>query len=128
MKEIFRKLKKLEREISSAKGEFVLFGLFLRKDAPGKYDLLVSSPWLEAEQKKSLEYLAKKVSSTLNQDELLSLSRIVVLERNNPALKAILKSIHVKQGDVKVQNTNFGGVQISQACISTSAQMPPTTK
>ena len=127
MKEIFGKLKKLEKEISSEKGEFELFGIFLREDSPGKYDLLVSAPWMETEQKQSLEYLAKRVSSKLNQDELLSLSRIVVLERSNPALKAILKSINVKQGNVKVQKNNFGGVQISHACISTSAEIPPTT-
>ena len=129
MKELFGKLKRLEEEISSEKGGFILFGIFLREDAPGKYDLLVSAPWMEAEQKQSLEYLARKVSSKLNRDELLSLSRIVVLERSNPALKAILKSIHVKQGNVELQKkSNFGGVQISYACISTSAEIPPTTK
>jgi hypothetical protein len=120
MKELFEKLKKLENEISSEKGQFVLFGIFLREDAPGKYDLLVSAPWMETDKKQSLEYLAKKISSKLNPNELLSLSRIVMLEKSNPALEAILKAVHVKQGAVEVKNSDFSGVQISHACISTS--------
>lgn len=36
------------RDIGVRKGEFTLFGLFMRSDAPGTWDLVVSAPWLEA--------------------------------------------------------------------------------
>lgn len=116
----------LEKEISTEKGEFALFALFRRDDATDKYDLLVSAPWIEADQKQSLEYLAKKVQSRLDQDQFESLSRIVLLDKGNPVLEAIRKSVQTKHSAHEVQNTNFSGVQITQACISTSSNIPPT--
>jgi hypothetical protein len=47
MKQMIEKLASLERDVASEKGEFSLFGLFLREDAEGKWDLLASAPWLE---------------------------------------------------------------------------------
>ena len=35
----------LEAEIAQKKGDFSLFALFLREDAPDRWDLLVSAPW-----------------------------------------------------------------------------------
>ncbi len=122
---IIEKLKAMELEISKEKGEFSLFGVFLRKDAPDKYDLVVSAPWMETDYKGSLEYLTKQVQSKLEQDELLSISRIVLLEKGNPEAEAINKAFNVKHGSLRVRDTNFFGVQISQACISTSAQIDP---
>ena len=35
-----------EREAAQALGEFTLFGLFERSDSPGRFDIIVSAPWL----------------------------------------------------------------------------------
>ncbi len=35
-------------EIARKKGEFTLFALLMRADAPGTWDLVVSAPWLES--------------------------------------------------------------------------------
>ena len=117
---MIEKLKAMELEVSKEKGEFSLFGLFLREDATDKYDLVVSAPWMETDNKWSLEYLSKQVQSKLEQDELLSISRIVLLEKGNPVVEAVQKAVNVKHGDLRVSNTNFSGLQVSQACISTS--------
>jgi len=129
-KETREKLALLEREVSDEKGEFSLFGLFLREDAQDedKWDLLVSALWLDADKKKGLSYLAKEIQERLEPDELLSISRIVVLERGNPILEAIHKTVNVKHGKVEVKDSNFFGVQITQACISTSSAVDPTVK
>jgi len=129
-KETREKLALLEREVSDEKGEFSLFGLFLREDAQDedKWDLLVSALWLDADKKKGLAYLAKKIQKRLEPDELLSISRIVVLERGNPILEAIHRAVNVKHGKVEVKDSNFSGVQITQACISTSSAVDPTVK
>jgi len=50
------------------------------------------------------------------------------LEKNNPILESIHKSINVKHGKVEVKDSNFSGIQISQACISTSSTIDPTVK
>jgi hypothetical protein len=124
------KLVSLEREISSERGEFSLFGLFLREDAQDsdKWDILVSAPWLEVNKKDGLEYLVNQIGKKLEPDELLSISRIVVLEKSNPVLQAIHKAVEVKHGRVEVKDSNFSGVQITQACISTSSAVNPIIK
>jgi len=129
-KETREKLALLEREVSDKKGEFSLFGLFLREDAQDedKWDLLVSALWLDDDKKEGLTYLAKEIQERLEPNEILTISRIVVLERGDPILEAIHKAVKVKHGEVEVKDSNFSGVQITQACISTSSAVNPTVK
>jgi hypothetical protein len=129
-KETREKLALLEREVSDEKGEFSLFGLFLREDAQDedKWDLLVSALWLDDDKKEGLTYLAKEIQERLEPNEILTISRIVVLERGDPILEAIHKAVNVKHGEVEVKDSNFSGVQITQACISTSSAVNPTVK
>ncbi len=102
----------LEREVSDEKDEFSLFGLFLREDAQDedKWDLLVAAFWLDVDKKEGLAYLAKEIQKRLEPDELMSISRIVVLEKDNPILEAIHKAVNVKHGKVEVKDSNFYGV------------------
>jgi hypothetical protein len=127
-KETREKLASLEREVSSEKGEFSLFGLFLREDSQDedKWDLLVAAPWLEADKKEALAYLAQKIQKHLEPDEILSISRIVVLEKGNPNLENIHKAVKVKQKWVELKENNLFGLPITQACISTSSAVNPT--
>ena len=129
-KETREKLALLEREVSDEKGEFSLFGLFLREDAQDedKWDLLVSALWLDDDKKEGLTYLANEIQERLEPNEILTISRIVVLERGDPILEAIHKAVNVKHGEVEVKDSNFSGVQITQACISTSSAVNPTVK
>lgn len=120
------KLGSLERAMAKEKGEFSLFGLFLREEAQDKWDMLAAAPWLEANKKEGLKYLADQVQSQLEPDELLCISRIVVLGKGDPTLEAIHKAVKVRHGKVEVSNSNFSGVQVTQACISTSGEIPPT--
>ena len=114
----------MELEISKEKGEFSLFMLLHREEGTDKYDLIVSAPWLEVDKRQGLEYLVEKVQSKLNRDELLTISRIVILEKDNPTLAAVLKAINVKQGDAHVKDTVFYDTSVSQAFISTSTTSP----
>ena len=120
MKQTIEKLASLERDITSEKGEFSLFALFLREDADDTWDLLASAPWLEVDKRESLEYLVNQLRSRLDTQELLSLSRIVVLEEGNPVLEAIHKRIKVRHGMVEVRDSISFGVPIKHAYIITS--------
>lgn len=120
MKQMIEKLASLERDIASEKGEFSLFGLFLREDAEGKWDLLASASWLETNQKEGLEYLVDQIRLRLNTQELLSLSRIVLLERDNPILEAIHRAIRVKHGMAEMRDNIFFGLPIKHAYLITS--------
>ena len=120
MKQTIEKLASLERDIASEKGEFSLFALFLREDADNTWDLLASAPWLEVDKRESLEYIVNQLRARLDTQELLSLSRIVLLEENNPVLEAIHKAIKVRHGMAEVRDSISFGVPIKQAFIITS--------
>jgi hypothetical protein len=120
MKQTIGKLASLEYEIASEKGEFSLFALFLREDGDNKWDLLASAPWLDANKRESLDYLVNQLRSRLDTQELLSLSMVVILEKDNPVLEAIHKEVRVKHGMAEVRDSIFFGVPIKHAYIITS--------
>jgi len=107
-------------DIAKKVGEFSLFGLFLREENPSKFDLVASAPWLDAQKKESIQFIARALRSRLEPDELLSLSRIVLVEKGNRGLEAIRKAIAVRHGLAEVGNCVFFGVPIKHAYIITS--------
>ena len=116
------KLASLEREVSSEKGEFSLFGLFLREDSNDRWDLLVSAPWLEANERDGLRYLAGEIQSRLDVKEQVSLSRVVILEKGNPVLAAIHKMVGVSHGRAEVQDSVVSGLEFRRGYIITSGK------
>ena len=116
-----KKLAEVEREVTSEKGAFALFGLFLREDSEDRWDLVVSAPWIESDKEASIEYLAEKVKSRLDAEDIIQLSRIASLDKNNPVLEAINNAARVKSGgEMNLQNCLFGNVTIAKAIIMVS--------
>jgi hypothetical protein len=120
MKDVATKLLPVEKHISEQRGPFRLFALFQREDALDFWDLLVSAAWIADNKEASIRLIVAEATKVLTQDELIKLSRVVVIEANNPALDAINKAIHVKGGIAEVSNSNFFGLQIRHAYIITS--------
>ena len=120
MEQMVEKLALLEREVSSEKGEFVLFGLFLREDANDRWDLLVSAPWLEANERDGLRYLAGEIQSRLDVEEQLSLSRVVILEEDNQVLAAVQRTVSTSHTTIEVEDSVFFGMQFRRAYVITS--------
>lgn len=120
MKELVEKLVSLERDISTEKGGFSLFALFLREGSPDRWDLVVSAPWVKVDKRETLDYFAKQLRSRLQTQELISLSRIVLIDEGNPNLEAIHKAITVEHGIAEVKNSSFFGLEIKHAYIITS--------
>jgi hypothetical protein len=120
MKEIAEKLAGLEQNIAEDKGKFLLFALFLREDAPDRWDLLVSAPWISKNKNEALKFFSDKLTQTLNHKDLLKLSRIAIIEADEPALAALQQEVYVEHGLAEVKDTNFLGLQIKHAYIITS--------
>lgn len=124
IKKIAEKLQSLEVKLSADKGKFALFALFLREDSEDKWDLVISAPWIEGNKKKGLEFISKQIRSYLDPQELLSISRIIFVDKENPALEAIQQAIHraisMEHGIAEIVNSNFFGLQIKHAFIITS--------
>lgn len=112
-----KKLQKAMRAIASAKGPFTLFGLFMRADAPGRWDLVVSAPWLEQGKLKALSEFTELLSESIGEKSLKELSRIVTLNSTDPALKAVTSAFAVEDGELRVQRSNLFGLQIEDGII-----------
>ncbi len=125
MRELLDKLKLLESRLSKEKGNFRLFALFLREEAEDKWDIVVSASWLESNNKESFNYLARELKSSITNQELLLISRIVVLDEGNPGLEAINRAFHVEHGLAEVRDSIFFGLQIKHAYIITSTREVP---
>jgi hypothetical protein len=110
-------LRKAMHDIAKRKGDFTLFGLFMRSDAPGTWDLVVSAPWLEKGKLKATSEFVELLSESIGEQALSRFSRIQTIPSNSPGLKAILRAFSVDDGEVRVQNSNLFGLQIEDAFI-----------
>jgi hypothetical protein len=120
MKQVALKLLPLSQSIAQEKGPFELFALFLRDDAPELWDLLVSASWITDDKEGALRYLAGKLTTILTDQELVMLSRIVIIDKDNPALEALHRAVHVENSIVEVQDNEFFGMRIKHAYIINS--------
>lgn len=120
MKELIEKLRKIEEETSSAKGVYNLFALFLREGSPNKWEVLVSASWIDADKELALKYIAERIQDSLDEDQLLLISRIVIIEEDNPALFAFLGAIGVEHGSIEIKGSNFNGLEIKHGFLITA--------
>jgi len=122
MRQIAEKLVQLEKQIAEEKGPFLLFGLFLREDAPAVWDLVVSAHWLGGSRLESLRWLSQKLKEALEPRELVKLSRIVIIAPDNPGLKALQESVPAQHDVVHTRDCDVFEATTSQAYIITSSR------
>jgi len=127
MNELLDKFIAIEKQIAEERGGLSLFALFLREDAENKWDVVVSAPWFGEDQKTVFEYIVEKIRSRLDPSELLTLSRIILIEPEDESLKAVQRAIHVQHGRIEILDSNFFGLQIKHAYIITSNGTPFVT-
>ena len=111
------KLRKFMKQVEARKGRFTLFGVFLREDSPGLWDLVLAAPWLENGKLEALGEFAEQMSKTLGTDEVMSFSRIVTLNHDDPALRAILSEIGSLEKPLEKQGHDLFGLPIEHAVI-----------
>ncbi len=116
---VVEKLRQIELEISTTKGNFTLFALIEREDSLGKWDVVVSVQWVDATEKELINNIAFNIHSKLTKEEQLMLSRIVVLPSSDPLVQN-LNLIGVEHGSVKLSNNTFNGIVIKEAFLITS--------
>ncbi len=120
MNEIIKKLIEVEKRISSEKGHFSLFALFLPEDAAGGWDVLTAAPWIGKDEWKAMQFLTLRIQQAVTIDELLKFSKVVIIKEDNPGLEEIHRSINVEHGLLEIKNEVFFGLEIKRACFITS--------
>jgi len=111
------KLRKAMREIAAKKGDFTLFGLFMRADAPGTWDLVVSAPWLEEGKLKALAEFTDLLAESIGEQSLKEFSRVVTLNRRDTTLNSLVSTFSVDDGEVRVKRSNLFGLEIEDGII-----------
>lgn len=120
MKTMIDKLVRLEMLLAKEKGPFDLFALLLREDGYDKWDLVASALWIEKDYNSALGYVTKKLHSTLNTDELLKISKIVLIDEFDERVRYIQKAVKVEHHAVELREHNFFGLRIELAYVITS--------
>ena len=124
MKTVIDALLDVERALSSEKGQFTLFALFLREEALEKWDLVVSAPWIEKDKRSALRLLADRLQESLSASDVLSISRIVLLDPSDAGVELINRTVRVEDSTVEVKDSTFFGQQIRHAHIFASKRQP----
>ena len=117
---LVEKLLDIEAAISLEAGALVLFALIEREDAQGKWDLVVSAAWARERQKDLLNRIALEVRNNFTSEEILTLSRILILDTDDPFVRAINNIVNVEHGRERVSNFFINGVSIKDSYIMTS--------
>jgi hypothetical protein len=119
VKELTDAFGRLESKIAEERGDFALFGLFVREDLPDRWDLIVSAPWV-TDRKAALDYFVSKIQLDMGAPALIDLSRIVFVDPQDQAVQDLNQAIHVEHGAVEVRDSTFFGLPIKHAFIITS--------
>lgn len=120
MNQLIEKFSELEKELSEEKGEFSLFALFGREDALNKWDVVLSAEWTGKNKNELLKYIVSKLQQKFTTEEMLMLSRVVILEPTNAVVENVNKTIKVKHGNAEFDNCEFNGILVKHAHILTS--------
>jgi len=110
-------LRKAMHEIAALKGDFTLFALFRRADAPGTWDLVASAPWLESGKFQSLGELAELLANSIGRESMWQLARVETVPGDDRTVRSILDRFPVEDGERRIQGADFFDLQIEEAII-----------
>jgi len=117
MNELIQKMVEIEKYLAHEKGDFKLFALFLRDGSPGRWDVLVSAPWIDVNKQQALEFIVEQLTTRLDKDELISLSRVVIIKQNHKGLSAVHQFMPEENSVAEIYDKNFFGLDIKQAFL-----------
>lgn len=120
---IAKKLMNVAKTLKSGRGELELFGLFLREDSD-LWDVVIAAPWLRAAGRDSFDFVANKLREVLTDEELIGLSRIVILEHGEAVLTSLLEEFANKSGLMDVHFIAEGGAVIRKVYVLVACSMP----
>jgi hypothetical protein len=106
----------VERDAAQAHGPFTLFALFERSDAFGRWDVVVSAPWL-TEDRDGILTITQPLVRHFSSDEIARLSRVVPLSTESDFVKTVLRLAPLaKDGFIEIRDTLYG-VELERAYI-----------
>ncbi len=121
---VVRQLQDAEEQISRERGEFTLFGLFERTDIFGKYDVVVSAPWLKDDLASAGLITDLVIAAIGNTKWWPKIGRFDTVPENGPFLEVVREALPdgpVQHGLTRITNLYYEGNMIPSAMIITAA-------
>lgn len=122
--EMIGKLHQAEIDISAELGNFRLFAVFSRPDAPGKYDLLASAPWGDKNGELALRNLLERLKERLLPEEIRKIPRVIWFDPDDPGLTNTVTNIVLNlpiavtnHAQMIIQDCNFNNMLIDSAAV-----------
>jgi hypothetical protein len=137
--ELVERLISFERKLATKKGRFNLFMLLLREELtdltsavqggpPGRWDVVAAASWIYEDKKKNFEYFSKELRAHLGLNDILAVSRMVLLRPEDAFVEAVNKAFKIEHGNMRVSKINLFGIHVNQAYIITSRKSKTTPK
>jgi hypothetical protein len=114
---VAEKLKVMAAKIETDRGPLDLLGLFLREHPLGLWDLVIAGARLKSVGLESYKYVAGQVREALTDEEMMGLSRIVILDHGEEVLDAFLERFTNQRGLADVHFETPGGAIIRRAYV-----------
>lgn len=98
MNGVLEKVKKVVLDLEKEHGSILVFALFLRQEPLGKWDIVISAPWLNSNDMESYQIVGSKIQEILPASELLQFSRVVVLDVSDPVVAFLQNGFSITNG------------------------------
>ncbi len=118
-----RRLQLAETAIASMHGQFVLFVLAEREEAPGKWDLLVSAPWLDT-NRQGVQQMVDLLHPYLTDTDWLALASITPLPPTLEYVQWIAQKYDVQHDNQEVVNAVWDSLFIPHGYVITANLSP----
>jgi hypothetical protein len=101
--------------------------LFRRADGLGRWDLVVSAPWLERGKYKALAELVDLLSKSIGRTPFVELARVETIPRKNATLKSILTDFPVddREHERRLRCNELFGLEMEEAIILRAKRPSP---
>ncbi len=109
--------RKAMHEIAAKQGDFTLFALFQRANGLGDWDLVVAAPWLKVGGSRDISKIVDGVVESIGRKPLRYLAQVAVVPEKQPAVKSILATLPVEDGEMRLGRTDLFGHEMLQAVI-----------
>jgi hypothetical protein len=86
MKENIDKFQPLIQALEKENAPLSFFAIFLREEALGKWDIIISASWLDPQEMESYKIVSSKLQKAFSDSELVQFSRIVILNQDDPVV------------------------------------------
>jgi hypothetical protein len=117
---LLKKFVAIERKLSGEKGAFKLFALIQLEELPGRWDVVMSCENLPEKDMTTLKFVVDKIHAVLAEKEIIQISRIILLNVEQPFVKEIEKFLERNHDSKELFNCEIDGMKIKHAYIIVS--------